>query len=265
MSTSEILSVIADEEESIASILSAEAVKAAETARWITLITDEDLEQLTPNEIIGSIVQIQRSVSCVLSSAAEKEIAIAAKLCALLGTKCGPIIWKVISRDKCLPCPEEQCPSTGDVIINGDFEDTGSDPEDPQLVGWDVVNAEPRVRNGEPVSTVFSGNVVAVLGSPNTSQDASISQTVPVNGGCPYQLTFAASGNPAGPTLSVQVEFFSNGSISTFNRVITTLGQGYHTYVYVLDTPENATSATITFIKEGAGESSIDLVTFGSQ
>ena len=42
MSTSELLSIIAQEEASLASILSAEAVKAGETARWITLISDDD-------------------------------------------------------------------------------------------------------------------------------------------------------------------------------------------------------------------------------
>lgn len=265
MSTSEFLSIIAEEEASLASILSAEAVKAVETARWITLISDDDIAQLPPGEIIRNVVDVQRSVSCVLSSAADKEIAIAAKTCALLGGKCAPITWQVVRCDRCCPCPTEKCPSTGDVVINGDFEDIGPDPANPVLVGWTAINARPRVRDGQPVSTFFSGNVVAVLGSPNVSANASISQTVPVNGGCPYQLTFAGSGNPAGPIVTVQVEFRSNGVISAFTKRITTLGSGYHTFVYMLDAPEGATSATITFSKTLSGEIFIDLVTFSSQ
>jgi hypothetical protein len=106
---------------------------------------------------------------------------------------------------------------------------------------------------------------VAVLGSPSASSDASISQTVPVNGGCPYQLAFAGSGNPAGPIVTVTVEFRRDGVISTFTTRITTLGSGYHTFVYVLDAPPGAISATVTFSKTGSGEIFVDLVTFGSQ
>ena len=265
MSTSEFLSIIASEEASLASILSAEAVKAGETARWITLISDSDLLQQSPGEIIEHIVNVQKSVSAVISSTADKEIAIAAKTCALLGNKCAPITWQVIRCVEPCPCPTEMCPSTGNVIVNGDFEDIGADPANPVLVAWNAVNARPRVRNGQPISTFFSGDVVAVLGSPNVSGDASISQSVPVNGGCPYQLAFAGSGNPAGPIVTVTVEFRSNGVVSTLTRRITTLGSGYHTYVYVLDAPEGATSATITFSKTLSGEIFIDLVTFSAQ
>ncbi|NLJ61665.1 MAG: hypothetical protein GX338_12055 [Firmicutes bacterium] len=86
-----------------------------------------------------------------------------------------------------------------------------------------------------------------------------------MNGGCPYQLTFAGSGNPGGPIATVRVEFRSNGVISAFTRRITTLGSGYHTFVYMADAPPGATSATITFSKTLAGEILIDLVTFSSQ
>jgi len=104
-----------------------------------------------------------------------------------------------------LPLSDGKMPQHRDVVINGDFEDIGPDPANPMLVGWTAINARPRMRDGQPVSTFFSGNVVAVLGSPNVSANASISQTVPVNGGCPYQLTFAGSGNPSGPIVTVQV------------------------------------------------------------
>ena len=265
MSIGELLSTIASEEASLASILSAEAVKADATARWVTLISDSDISQQTPGQIIEHVVNIQKSVSSVISSTADKEVAIAAKTCALLGKKCAPITWQVIRCAKPCPCPTEICPRTGNVVVNGDFEDIGPDPNNPVLVGWSATNARPRVRNGQPASTFFSGNVVAILGSPSTSGDASISQTVPVTGGCPYQLTFAGSGSPSGPIVAVTVGFRNDGIISTFTRRITTLGSGYHTFVYVLDVPQSATSATITFSKTGAGETFIDLVTFSAQ
>ena len=64
MNTDEFLSIIASEEASLTSILSAEAVKAAETARWITLISDDDLLQQTPGEIIEHIVNAEVSKRC---------------------------------------------------------------------------------------------------------------------------------------------------------------------------------------------------------
>ncbi len=136
----------------------------------------------------------------------------------------------------------------------------------PVLFGWTVTNSEPRIRNGQPVSNFFSGDVVAVLGSPSTSQDASISQNMAIEGGCPLQLTFAATSNPQGPELTVEFECFDNGTPCFFMRRLTTLGMGYNTFVYLIDNiPAMANSATLRFIKTDPGEALIDLVTLGVQ
>lgn len=162
---------------------------------------------------------------------------------------------------------ELSCMRTGNVILNGDFNEfSNSIP-----IAWTLSNAQ--VITG-PASKLFSETHVAEIGA-NVANDGLISQSVPLQINCPYQLTFAASFNPtggpgSGKSLEVIVKFYQNGTYITnhdFIRQLFTDG-GYYTFVYLLDDkiiPPTATSAELIFKKTGAGSALIDLVTFGVQ
>jgi hypothetical protein len=93
-----ILSIVADEQGFLASILSAEADKAAASAAIITGLTfpeDED-----PNVLLNKALAIEDAVVGVVGAVACKEIAIAAKVAAVLGNTVGPISLTV---GPCIP------------------------------------------------------------------------------------------------------------------------------------------------------------------
>jgi hypothetical protein len=84
-----ILGIVADEQGFLASILSAEADKAAASAALITaLVFPEDED---PNVILNKALAIEDAVVGVIGAVACKEFAIAAKVAAVLGNTVGPI------------------------------------------------------------------------------------------------------------------------------------------------------------------------------
>ena len=93
-----ILGIVADEQGFLASILSAEADKAAASAALITpLVFPEDED---PNVILGKALGIEYAVIGVVGAVACKEFAIAAKVAAVLGNTVGPITLTV---GPCIP------------------------------------------------------------------------------------------------------------------------------------------------------------------
>ncbi|HOB88003.1 MAG: hypothetical protein QM391_01120 [Bacillota bacterium] len=84
-----ILSTVADEQEFLASILSAEADKAAASAALITPLEFPETE--SPNTILGKALSIEDSIAEVIGAMACKEFAIALKVAAVLGNLIGPI------------------------------------------------------------------------------------------------------------------------------------------------------------------------------
>ncbi len=95
MATSDIiLSIVASEQGYLASILSAEVVKADRVAHWISLIADESVQSESDwNSIVSKAVAMEGALSDVVNSAANKEIAIAAKVAAVMGNTVGSISW----------------------------------------------------------------------------------------------------------------------------------------------------------------------------
>lgn len=93
-----ILSIVADEQGYLASILSAEADKAAASAALITPLVFPDDED--PNVILNKALAIEDAVIGVVGAVACKEIAIAAKVAAVLGNTIGPISLTV---GPCIP------------------------------------------------------------------------------------------------------------------------------------------------------------------
>ncbi|NLB74657.1 MAG: hypothetical protein GX795_11645 [Firmicutes bacterium] len=93
-----ILGIVADEQGFLASILSAEADKAVASAALITpLVFPEDED---PNVILNKALAIEGVVIGVINAVACKEIAIAAKVAAVLGNTVGPISLTV---GPCIP------------------------------------------------------------------------------------------------------------------------------------------------------------------
>lgn len=90
-----VLSAVVSEEQQLASIISSEAIKASTTAAWISSITLASLlaEGDTLNEVISKAVCVQKTIGGVIEAAADKEIAIAAKVSAIASTPF-PINWK---------------------------------------------------------------------------------------------------------------------------------------------------------------------------
>ena len=89
----EILSIVASEQGFLASILSAEAVKASATAAWVTNIDISTLVSTeTPNQVISKAINMECVIAHVIDAAADKEIAIAAKVGAVNGLPVN-IVW----------------------------------------------------------------------------------------------------------------------------------------------------------------------------
>ena len=76
-----ILSTVADEQEFLASILSAEADNAAASAALITPLEFPETE--SPNTILGKALSIEDSIAEVIGAMACKEFAIALKVAAV--------------------------------------------------------------------------------------------------------------------------------------------------------------------------------------
>ena len=83
-----ILSIVADEQGFLASILSAEADKAAASAALITPLTFEGED---PNVVLNKALTIEQAVVAVVEAVAIKEFAIAAKVAAVLGCPTAPV------------------------------------------------------------------------------------------------------------------------------------------------------------------------------
>lgn len=81
----EILSIIASEQAFLASTLSAEASKASQTARWLSLFTPAAITGEGFNPIVQKAISVENAVAGVITSTANKEVAIAAKVSALNG------------------------------------------------------------------------------------------------------------------------------------------------------------------------------------
>jgi hypothetical protein len=92
---SAVLSAVVSEQQQLASILSSEAIKASTAAVWISSITLASLlaEGDTLNEVISKSVCVQKTVGGVIEAAADKEVAIAAKVAAINNAPF-PISWK---------------------------------------------------------------------------------------------------------------------------------------------------------------------------
>lgn len=84
MATSDlILSIVASEQGFLASILSAEVIKAERSAHWISLISDVSVVSESWNDILTKALCVEKAVSCVINATARKEAAIAAKVTAI--------------------------------------------------------------------------------------------------------------------------------------------------------------------------------------
>ncbi|MDD2630680.1 MAG: hypothetical protein PHV61_11060 [Limnochordia bacterium] len=91
--TSLILSIVASEQAYLASILSTEAVKAEMAASMIGILDFEDEAAASPNLVLDKALRIEKSVASVIRAAADKEIAIAAKVSAVMGNPLCGIKW----------------------------------------------------------------------------------------------------------------------------------------------------------------------------
>lgn len=242
------ISTVISQQINLSSILSAEAVKSSQTAFWLTQIPLSQILNQPVNRIIDQIVDLQKAIGCEVGSAADMEVAIAAKINAVTGNK-ADICWK--PGNNCCCCPrttEVTCSPTGNLITNGDFE--------PDLTGWAAVNA---VTDTTPE---FSGMYVARLNSLTTG---SISQNIIIPEGCPLQLSFAATAQNTVPTLTVNLRFRQGGApiLPVVTKTIMFDNPfSFYTYVYLITPPANADNVTLEFTRNAvAGHIYIDNVT----
>jgi hypothetical protein len=89
-----ILSIVASEQGFLASILSAEVAKTERSAAWISSIANASISAENAAVIISQAVTVECSISNLIKAAADKEIAIAAKVAAVLNNPVGPIVWQ---------------------------------------------------------------------------------------------------------------------------------------------------------------------------
>jgi hypothetical protein len=246
------LATIVSQQANLTSILSAEAVKTSQTAYWITQIPLSQILNQPVKQIIQEIVSVQRAIGCEIGSAADMEVAIAAKVNAVTGNK-SSICWKRGCDCCCPPVCEVSCAPTGNLIVNGDFE-TGN------FSGWSATNATVVASGGAVAS--FSGTYVAQLTTATTGR---ISQNVLITGGCPLQITFATAAQTVNPTLTANLRYFQ-GTLALAPIVTKTIAYDnpntFYTFVYLDTPPSNADNLTVEFVRDTAsGNVWIDNVT----
>ncbi|MFO7819130.1 MAG: hypothetical protein R6V17_02730 [Halanaerobacter sp.] len=132
------------------------------------------------------------------------------------------------------PTPTDACVSTANLLVNGDFEDETTAP-------WVFDNA---VLDD---SDKFSGDNIALL----NGREASVSQEVEIPTGCPLQLSFAAKSSQGAQQVTKVKVTFSTGE--TFEQEFTPSANDYTTFLYALETPEDASSAVVEFINRAQG------------
>lgn len=94
IASDKILNLVASEQGFLASILSSEALKTQTSARWLAIISEVSIGLEDFNAILAKSISIESSVANVIRATADKEIAIAAKVGAVLSNKCCPkITW----------------------------------------------------------------------------------------------------------------------------------------------------------------------------
>jgi hypothetical protein len=251
----QLLSIVVSEEVQIASILSAEAVKASQTAFWITQIPIARISAQPVSTIVNQIAEVQNSISCVMRSAADKEISIASKVNAIKGVRTN-ICWTQAACPSAPTASEDgEGPSTGDLIDNGDFE-TGN------FTGW-----------AQTDSSVVAPTQVGVQGDPYSafyvvemaSATSTISQAVgPIAGGQPVRLAFGAAGSTANLTLTLTLTYYQGATpISSDSKTnYLTPNNNYITFVYIFVPPTTADSLVLSFSRNAAsGFINVDNVT----
>ena len=149
------------------------------------------------------------------------------------------------------------CQSMGELIVNGGMEQfTLNVP-----TGW---TAAPDQNDVSPVTQqgrVHSGNSAV-----NMTNGVNLSQTVPAEAGCFYQLSFFAHGNGAQVGLIATVTFVTpSGSVNGLTITVQKmdLGDANRQFAYfrgiTTKAPAETTSAIINFFVDATGGQSLDL------
>ncbi len=242
MSTEDqILSIVASEEGYLASILSAEVVKTSQTAYWLSQISFAQISSQSIEKIINEIIDLDNSVSCILRTAADKEVGIAAKVNAVKGIK------------NCLTWAPGDCPcrdggdnnddeeASGELLINGDFE-TGD------FSGWTETDAN--VIDTRLSATVpFSGYYVAEL----PSETSSISQAVSnIPEEVPIQISLGVRGTNFNHIMTMTLSFRSGTTVlsSEVKEVALDPRNQFITLLYVYKTPANTDNILLSFTRD---------------
>jgi len=146
--------------------------------------------------------------------------------------------------------------SGGELLKNGGMESfTDNIP-----TGWTTTTPE-RVSQDTARGRVHSGDSAAAL-----TNGADLSQVVPVNGGCFYELSFFGHGEGALVGVTATVTFLSAAGSTIGLQIIVNRGDmpnssrdfGYYRAI-TTQAPAGATSARITFVVTSQGGQYLDL------
>lgn len=149
-----------------------------------------------------------------------------------------------------------ECVSNGELVTNGGMEEI----QDDKPTDW-IFENEDGITSNDAQGRVHSGNY-----SINIEDDSSISQRIPIFGGCYYRLSFFARGEGSQVGLNASVTFETDsgdvdgGSISVRPQDITNSNRDFAFYQLItIQAPINTTAIVIKFLVNSSGGQSLDL------
>lgn len=244
------------EESYIVSILSAEAVKASQTAYWLTQIPVAKVSTQTVKDIVGQVRDIENAVSSALRTAADKEVAIAAKLNAI---NCEKDCLKWVQAPCPVVTPAEEGASnqvSANLLVNGDFETGTFSPWSATSPGASVT-----IVTGGGAPNPYSGLYVAQM----FQVSVNISQTIfNITGGIPVTLAFGVLGSVAQTRIRVNLDYRQGTTLisSDTRDILLSPSNNYITLYYIYPVPSGADNIVLTFTRldSGSGYIAIDNV-----
>lgn len=148
------------------------------------------------------------------------------------------------------------CISNGELVTNGNMEDIEND----KPTNW-IFENEDGVTSNDAQGRVHSGNY-----SVNIEDSSSISQRIPISGGCYYRLSFFARGEGDRVGLNASVVFetengeVDGGNLSIRQQDITNSNRDFAFYQLITTkAPADTTAIIIKFLVNSSGEQSLDL------
>ncbi len=148
------------------------------------------------------------------------------------------------------------CVSNGELVTNGGMEDI----QDDKPTNW-IFENEDGISSNDAQGRVHSGNY-----SVNIEDSSSISQRIPISGGCYYRLSFFARGEGSSVGLDASIIFetasgeIDGGNLSIRQQDITNSNRDFAFYQLISDkAPLNTTAIIIKFLVNSSGGQSLDL------